>query len=679
MKSKKNLVLKDQYYKIIPLALILLIVPCIVYLKTITLSGPALDLSVTGDTSYNFFTYYKSVWLFVFTLMSVVFCIFYMQTKKISFRLPTIFIPLLVFYLFVFLSSSFSKNKDVAFNGFTDRNEGFFVITCYVFICLMAATFVTFDKDIKILFGAIIACGFALGIVGISQFWDFDFFQSSFGKHIILSKENYNLIDSLSFKFPKQYIYSTLFNPNYVGSFFAMLLPLSITLAIYSKSISHKIITCIFSLVCFTNLIGSLSSTGYIASIISIILLIVLLNKNLLKAWPITLVLFVSFTVLLFWMNNISNGVVLRDFGIATMSASEQTLDVQSGKELSEVEAETVAPKPLELQKSQSQTLKSQTLELQNSQSQSSKSNSVQPTQLDVETSNSIISASQSSNKQITDFSIDKNVLKIYMGDNIANITFDTNDNTCKFTDGFGKNINVINDATYTNKIIFDDQRFTSLNITFTDNLLSINAQNAAFNVYISEKEKIFKFVDNRGRPTDIIPAESFGFKGHELWGSSRGYIWSRALPLIKNTLLIGHGPDTFAIYFPQNEFNAKFKYFITPYTIIDKPHNMFLQMAINTGVVSLVAFIVFVLWFIIGAIKLYIKPKAINTYYVAGVACVTAVVGYLVAGLANDSVIGVSVVFWVLLGLGIACNRLYAKSILVPATSNVQPNSKKK
>jgi hypothetical protein len=132
-------------------------------------------------------------------------------------------------------------------------------------------------------------------------------------------------------------------------------------------------------------------------------------------------------------------------------------------------------------------------------------------------------------------------------------------------------------------------------------------------------------------------------------------------------------------LIFPQNDFNSKLKYFNTPYIMVDKPHNIYLQIAINTGVISLIAFLVFVIWFIINALRLYIKPKAINTYYIAGVSCVTAVVGFLVAGLANDSIIGVSAVFWILLGLGIACNRLYSKSIEIPSVQAQQPPIRKK
>lgn len=677
MKSnKKALTKKDYYYKIIPLALILLIIPCIVFLKTIKVDGIALYFSSTGEKYRDFFNYYKSVWLIIFTVLSIGFCAIYAKINNIKLTFPKIFIPLLVYYVFVFLSSSFSKYHEQAFWGFNDRFEGFFVISCYVLTCLMAAIFVTYEKDIKILFGALIVCGFFIGIIGIFQYWGADLFQTSFGKRLILPEADHNLMDILDFKFPKQYIYSTLYNPNYVGSFFAMLLPVSIILAVLSKRIPNKILFCIFSCISFINLIGSLSKTGYIAGIIAIVFLIILLNKYFLKAWRTVLVLFISFSVLLIWMNNISGGTILPNVKLFSNITSQfsakqinavnlddskvQTQPVKLSSLKLESSSNQIKAQNLQLQTSSStQSLNAQTQELQSSQSQ------LKPMLIESNAAQSNASSSHTSKPNITDFKIDKNTFKIFMGSNVVNIVFDEQTSTCSFKDNYGNELKVQNITE--NKIKFLDPRYNLLTIEFNGNYLKVVSHNTTFHIYISPEEKVFKFIDQLGNPTDISIPESIGFKGYEKWASQRGYIWSRSLPLLKDTLFLGHGPDTFAIFFPQTEYNAKLKFFGTPYIMVDKPHNMYIQIAINTGVISLIAFLVFILWFIINSFKLYFKPQCINTYYIAGVSCTTAVVGYLVAGLANDSIIGVSAVFWILLGLGIACNRLYSKSLAVP------------
>lgn len=681
MKNKK-LFIKDNYYKILPLALILLIVPCIVYLNIITIKGAATELAPTGDKSYDFFSYYKSVWLIVFTLLSTVFCLIYVKLTKFKLKLPAIFIPLLVYYLFVFLSTALSKYHDQAYWGFTDRYEGFFVISCYMLICLMAAIFVTYENDIKILFGAIVICGFIVGILGISQFWGYDFFQTDFGRSLIVPTANHNLLDELVFKFPKQYIYSTLYNPNYVGSFCALLFPISIAFAVLSKRRSHKIISYIFSCVMFINLIGCLSTTGYIGSFLAVVLLVVLLRKHFFKAWRALLILLASFAILLFWMNNLSSGAILPGFKVfpaqtaqiqtslaqssqmqplqATQTLKPQTLKVQS-------EAQHETSKAQTLQVAQPQTLKAQILQL---------SSSLPPQPLKVQASSIQIdnSTSQDGYKKIINFSIYKNTFKIYLDSNkVANITFNSNTKSCTFSDASGNSLNIINNPT-DSTISFADPNYKGLTVKINGSVLNISAYNTSFNIYISIEENTFKIVNSRGVPTNIESPESIGFEGKEKWASSRGYIWSRSIPLLKDTLFIGNGPDTFALIFPQNDFVGKLKSFDTPYIVVDKPHNMYLQMALNTGVPSLLAFIVFVLWYLINSIRTYFKPKDINTYYIAGVSCVTAVVGFIFSGIANDSVVSVSPIFWILLGTGIACNRLYPKSILEPTTQKQQP-----
>ena len=47
-------------------------------------------------------------------------------------------------------------------------------------------------------------------------------------------------------------------------------------------------------------------------------------------------------------------------------------------------------------------------------------------------------------------------------------------------------------------------------------------------------------------------------FTSHESFASSRGYIWSRTIPLLKETLFIGTGADTFVIAFPQDDYIGK-------------------------------------------------------------------------------------------------------------------------
>ena len=146
-------------------------------------------------------------------------------------------------------------------------------------------------------------------------------------------------------------------------------------------------------------------------------------------------------------------------------------------------------------------------------------------------------------------------------------------------------------------------------------------------------------------------------FTGKEKLGSARGYIWSRSIPLIKNNLILGSGPDTFIYQFPQNDLIGKYYTYDTPNIIIDKPHNLYLQIALNDGLIALIAFLFIMLVYVFDSIRLYSFKRDYNNDQILGIATCLSVVGYLFAGIFNDSVIDVAPIFWIVLGVGVAIN----------------------
>ena len=154
-------------------------------------------------------------------------------------------------------------------------------------------------------------------------------------------------------------------------------------------------------------------------------------------------------------------------------------------------------------------------------------------------------------------------------------------------------------------------------------------------------------------------------FNGKEKLGSSRVYIWSRSIPLLKNNLLLGSGPDTFIFQFPQNDLFGKYYAYDNPNVIVDKPHNLYLQIALNEGLIALLAFLAIMLIYIIDSMKLYALKNEYSKTHVLGIATFLGVIGYLFAGLFNDSVISVAPIFWIILGVGIALNYISRKEII--------------
>jgi O-antigen ligase len=118
-----------------------------------------------------------------------------------------------------------------------------------------------------------------------------------------------------------------------------------------------------------------------------------------------------------------------------------------------------------------------------------------------------------------------------------------------------------------------------------------------------------------------------------------------------------GAGADNYPIAFPQDDFVAKLRSGSDASLVIDKPHNMYLQIGINTGVISLVALISVWIPYIISSLMLYSKTAFDSLDKTVGASCLVSVVGYLVTAIFNDHIISVSPLFWIILGIGISIN----------------------
>lgn len=161
------------------------------------------------------------------------------------------------------------------------------------------------------------------------------------------------------------------------------------------------------------------------------------------------------------------------------------------------------------------------------------------------------------------------------------------------------------------------------------------------------------------GKEDEIVKAETALPEAFDGLFTYRGYIWSRTLPLLKKHLLLGSGPDTFAVVFPQNDYvrrSAAERGFFTE--ILTKPHSMYLQWALQTGVLSFVC----VMLFLCGVLRIGFRalsetggldkqPAQIDeAAYIKYL--LISVLAYLFVGICNDSCIATAPVFWMAVGM---------------------------
>lgn len=155
------------------------------------------------------------------------------------------------------------------------------------------------------------------------------------------------------------------------------------------------------------------------------------------------------------------------------------------------------------------------------------------------------------------------------------------------------------------------------------------------------------------GKVTDMVSVEAADFHGWEYLGSARGYIWSRVLPLLKNYVFVGSGPDTFAEVFPQQDYAGKVVYADRSDRVIEKAHNDYLTKWIQTGGISVICIIVFYLLFIRKGCGAYADTNAMHNRI--GFGCYLACISYMFTSLFNDSTLQTSPLFWVFAGIALS------------------------
>lgn len=131
-----------------------------------------------------------------------------------------------------------------------------------------------------------------------------------------------------------------------------------------------------------------------------------------------------------------------------------------------------------------------------------------------------------------------------------------------------------------------------------------------------------------------IIPAGGFLLTYtrilKDLTLSNRVEIWQNTLDLIG---WIGAGGGVFSLYYPQNGG-----------LIVDKPHNLYLQRAFEQGWFGIIIFLCFIGYVIYRNKK---RPEIFGP-----------IIGFLVAGLANDNLIFTAPIFWCIVCLGLTTKK---------------------
>lgn len=594
MENFKTILKKKNNIFFFPISFILAIVPLIVRASSTNADQNTLDILGTA-AKFDLFSQKKAFLLMIFSIILIIITAIFLKKiiKKTDKIVNSILVLSGIFLFFTLLSAIFSEYRQVSFWGIYDRAEGFITITCYMIIFVYSIYTFKTTNDYKYVITPIFILVGINAFLGLFQYVGQDLIKSNLGSAIVGSN-NLNLL------YEQGKLYGTLFHYNYVGSFAAIVLPILLGLTLFEdEDIMHKISLGIASLLSIWLLFGSTSRAGIIGILVATIFAIIIFWKLVLGKWKPLLIFFATMLAVAIGLNFATKGAIFERIpGLISDSFSvfndTNNFDYREYTPVKDVK----------------HTEKGVTVILQNE----------------------TLKITYESNSYVFKNSKDK-VIDYVKGDKAYTTTDETFKNiTFKFgklTSGSSRN-----DALLLN---IDEKPIFMFNLKQDNSIHLINL--------------------NTKKDIEVQFPETFGFKGKEKLGSMRGYIWARSIPLLKDNLILGSGPDTFVFRFPQNDLIGKYYAYDTPNMVVDKPHNLYLQIALNNGLIALLAFLAIMIIYIVDSLKLYAFNEDYDKSQILGSVTCLGVIGYLFAGIFNDSVVSVAPIFWIILGVGIALN----------------------
>lgn len=592
MNRKKKFEL-EHFLKILPIIVLTSIVPLTMLVKAYKV--PEDIVNVMGSMQVlDIYHYYKMIAIAFMGLFMTLILIHEFFLKKIDiknlFKEKKVFIAASLLMILLILSTIFSPYKSVAFMGLPARFEGFYAFYTYILLLFYTPLILKkYKSSLYIVYVSMLISAVILSVIGLFEYYGYYMIEAGWFNKLAVFGEANNYGISLKYSLSPKTLASTLYNPNYMGSYIVMIITSAIALSTFKikKFNLVKTIVSLLSILLFlVTLIYSGSSAGYFALVssgLAFMILLILRLRNI-KTFILT---FIVISISL-------GGLYYEEFQL------EKPGIIRS--EYSKFKALADNPAP---------------------------------------------------SGHVESLSVKNNILSLGYKGEVLNII--VNDSQIIF---FDEEKNQIDYAF--NK---DNNTFTTIEEPFNEIQLLVDLERKMhilkttrrpqLNLRIILSTNQIGYVDNYGQViTDSSLQEypRWGFEGYEKFFNGRGYIWSLSIPLLKDNVILGSGSDTYALIVPQDDIIGKLNCFSDNNAFIDKPHSLFLQLGITQGILFTLIFIALVLYLLLKlAIDIIRHGDKVS---IERIAIMCAVIGYMVAGIANDSTVGTAPVFWSLLSI---------------------------
>jgi putative inorganic carbon (HCO3(-)) transporter len=207
----------------------------------------------------------------------------WLQQRAVRWKRTPLDLPLLAFIGSAALSTVFAINRNVAIFGTYDRWEGLLTIVTYGLVFWLAVQLLSGEADARGLTWSLLISGYVIAAVAI--------LQSAFG-----------LLGGGYFHTGNNIIRPdvTLANPDFLGIFLAMLLPVAFAKLVSRRPITTRVLAANLVVVLFFGLVASFTRAAWIGAIVGVVVVLVL-RRGRVHVWPLVIsasVLVVGFAIM---------------------------------------------------------------------------------------------------------------------------------------------------------------------------------------------------------------------------------------------------------------------------------------------------------------------------------------------------------------------------------------------
>ena len=578
---------------LIPIVITMGFIPLIVHMYQYDVGWEALDwFPSNSNAQTDFFLGWKAICVMAIAVIMTVMLLYHFRNGRDKLRTEPAFALLLIYGVFVLMSSIFSPYKPQVFTGSYEVIQPLGVLLGYLIICFYSYQFVRDEKSLLFIlrFSGIGLC--ILLVIGFFQLVGFDLFHTTFGKYLIADPSWWNRLEQINFTMPRHVVYATLYNPDFLSFYFGIVFPVLLALFFAVEKLFPKIIIIVLGIMSIICIIGAGAASGYLAIIIAVVAGgFILLSRNK-RRWRIGMIAVgIIMTASVFLCMFSSLGEKIEQLFLGTQSSIE-----------------TRAIKSIE-----------------------TKDDGVY-------------------------FDINGRTLAIsYIFDN------DTQSVVVFFADEDGNFLPteiVMTGDSYEYELSDSYYGPCQVEPIYIEDVLSIRINLDGYDWYFTNQtDGTYYYYNPVGKYEKVSPIEKSTLFRDDAF-SGRGNLWNLIIPQLPKHIFIGSGANSFARIFPQNDYVYKVYQGLDSVFAV-KAHNWFLQEWIENGLIGALCLFGFYFWYAIRSIQIYRRCDMRGFVAQIGFGIFVGTIGYMAAGVANDSNVCTAPVFWVMMGLGMAINRM--------------------